>query len=76
MDSDSIMSRRYEITIYWGDDDRCYVAKVPELPGCMADGPSYQVAAANAERAIHDWIETAKDLGREIPEPRERVSYA
>ena len=70
------MAKRYEITIFWSDDDQCYVAKVPELPGCMADGPSYQKAAANAERAIQDWIDTASELGRSIPEPKARYRYA
>jgi len=70
------MTNRYEVTIFWSDTDQCYVAEVPELPGCMADGASYQEAAAHAERAIEDWIETAKDLGRPIPKPRERLRYA
>lgn len=70
------MSSRYEVTIFWSDQDQCFVAEVPELPGCMADGSTYQEAAAQAERAIADWIETAKSLGRPIPKPKGRVRYA
>jgi predicted RNase H-like HicB family nuclease len=61
------MKSKYEIRIYWSDEDQAYVAAVPELPGCMADGASYHEALAAAERAIDLWIETARDLGREIP---------
>jgi len=67
---------RYELIIYWSEDDQCFVVEVPELPGCMADGRSYAEAVANAEIAILHWIETAKDLGRPIPEPRGRLKYA
>lgn len=67
--------QKYEISIYWSDEDDSYVAVVPDLPGCMADGGSYQEALAAAERAIELWIETARELGREIPEPKvQRVS--
>ncbi len=67
---------RYEIIINWSDDDRAFVAEVPELPGCMADGATYQEALANAEVIIQEWIETAKELGRPIPEPKVRLVYA
>ena len=67
---------KYEIIIYWSDDDRAFVAEVPELPGCMADGATYQEALANAEGIIQEWIETAKELGRPIPEPKGRLVYA
>lgn len=70
------MTSRYEIIIYWSEADDCFVAEVPELPGCMADGTSYQEAAANAETAMEAWIDTAKELGRAIPEPRGRLQYA
>lgn len=70
------MTGRYEIIIYWSEVDDCFVAEVPELPGCMADGTSYQEAAANAETAMEAWIDTAKELGRAIPEPRGRLQYA
>jgi predicted RNase H-like HicB family nuclease len=70
------MNSRYEITIFWSDDDDCFVAEVPELPGCMADGGTYQEAVANAESAIRVWVETAAQLGRPIPKPKGRVRYA
>lgn len=67
---------RYEVIIYWSDDDEAFIAEVPELPGCMADGATYQEALANAEVVIQEWIETAKELGRSIPEPKGRLVYA
>ena len=67
---------KYEIIIYWSEDDSAFVAEVPELPGCMADGASYSEAIANAEVVIDEWIEIAKDLGREIPEPKGRLMFA
>jgi predicted RNase H-like HicB family nuclease len=70
------MNRRYDIVISWSVDDDCFVAEVPDLPGCMADGRSYEEAAANAELAIKEWIELAVELGRTIPEPRHRPHYA
>ena len=68
------MNSRYEIVIFWSDDDERFVAEVPELPGCMADRTTYQDALAQAERAIEDWIETALDLGRQIPKPRRHIA--
>lgn len=70
------MQSRYEMIIYWSEVDQNYVVEVPELAGCMADGPSYQEAAANAEVIIQEWLETAKELGRPIPEPKGRLMYA
>ncbi|MBI2432888.1 MAG: type II toxin-antitoxin system HicB family antitoxin [Candidatus Hydrogenedentes bacterium] len=71
------MSRfRYEIIIYWSEEDQAYIAEVPELPGCAADGPTYQEALAQAEVIIGEWIETARELGRPIPEPRGRLLFA
>lgn len=70
------MMSKYEIIIYWSNDDEAFIAEVPELPGCMADGKTYQEALANAEVIIGEWIETARDLGRTIPEPRGRLVYA
>ncbi len=67
---------RYEIIIYWSDPDQAFVAEVPELPGCASDGPSYGAALAQAEVVIQQWIETARELGREIPTPRGRLLYA
>ena len=70
------MDARYEIIIFWSEEDQAYVAEVPELPGCMADGKTYQEALSNAERIIEEWIETAQELGRTIPEPKGRLAYA
>ncbi len=67
---------KYEIIIYWSADDEAFVAEVPELPGCMADGTSYQEALANAEIIIQEWMETAKEIGRPIPEPKGRLVFA
>jgi len=67
---------RYEIIIYWSDKDKAFIAEVPELPGCMADGRSHQEALANVEIIIHEWIETAKEEGREIPKPKGRLVFA
>jgi predicted RNase H-like HicB family nuclease len=63
---------KYEVIIYWSDEDEAFVAEVPELAGCMADGATYQEAVANAEIAIQEWIETGKELRRPIPEPKGR----
>ena len=70
------MSIKYEMIIYWSDEDNAFIVEVPELPGCLADGQTYQEAVANAETIIQEWIETAKDLGRSIPEPKGRLIYA
>jgi predicted RNase H-like HicB family nuclease len=67
---------KYEMVIYWSDEDQAFIVEVPELPGCMADGATYQEAVANAELVIQEWIETARELAREIPEPRGRLMYA
>ena len=67
---------RYEIIIFWSDTDQAFIAEVPELPGCMADGATYREALANVELIIQEWIETAQELGRPIPEPKERLVYA
>lgn len=67
---------RYEIIIYWSDEDQAFIAEVPELPGCAADGATYQEAIAKAEIVIQQWIETAQELGCSIPEPRGRLLYA
>ncbi len=60
---------RYELIVYWSDRDGCFLVEVPELPGCMADGRTYGEAVTNAEQIIGEWVETAQELGREIPEP-------
>jgi predicted RNase H-like HicB family nuclease len=63
---------RYEVIIYWSDEDEAFVAEVPELPGCMAHGASYEAALAEARQAIDLWIETAKEFGDPIPKPKGR----
>jgi predicted RNase H-like HicB family nuclease len=70
------MESRYEIIIFWSDEDNAFVAEVPELPGCMADGKTYHEALSNAEQIIQEWIETAREIGRPIPQPKGRLAYA
>lgn len=70
------MKAKYEMIIYWSNEDGAYIVEVPELPGCMADGASYQEAVANAEVVIQEWIDTAMELGRQIPQPRGKLMYA
>ena len=70
------MMNKYEMIIYWSEIDGSFIVDVPELPGCMADGSSYQEAVSNAEVIIQEWIDTAYDLGRNIPEPKVRLMYA
>jgi len=67
---------KYELIIWWSQEDQAFLVEVPELAGCMADGASYEEAVANAQVVIREWIETARELGRDIPEPRGRLSYA
>ena len=67
---------KYEIIVFWSDADGRFVVEVPELPGCMADGETYEQAVQNAQIIISEWIETAKHLRREIPEPKGRLAYA
>ncbi len=70
------MSIKYELIIYWSEEDQSFIVEVPELPGCMADGESYDEAVTNIQQIIAEWIETAHGLGRSIPEPRGRLLYA
>ena len=70
------MENRYEIIIYWSAEDKAFVAEVPELPGCMADGKTHREALANAEVIIQEWIETAQEEGRSVPKPKGRLLYA
>ncbi len=67
---------RYEIVMYWSAEDQAFIAEVPELPGCAADGSTYAEALANVDVIIQEWIQTARELGREIPEPKGRLMYA
>lgn len=67
---------RYEVIIYWSKEDNAFIAEVPELPGCAADGATYHEALSNVEVIIKEWIETAKELGRPIPEAKGRLIFA
>lgn len=67
---------RYEVIIYWSDADGAFIAEVPELPGCMADGKTKPEALANVERIAEEWIETARSRGRKVPKPRGRLTFA
>jgi predicted RNase H-like HicB family nuclease len=67
---------RYEMIIYWSEEDDAFIVEVPELAGCAADGRTYAEAVANAEIVIGEWIDTARELGRPIPQPRGRLLYA
>jgi predicted RNase H-like HicB family nuclease len=70
------MKSKYEIIIYWSSDDNCFVAEVPELPGCMADGKDYSDVIKNVLVVIDEWIDTAKLAGRKIPDPQGRLMFA
>jgi predicted RNase H-like HicB family nuclease len=67
---------KYEVIVYWSEEDQAYIAEVPELPGCMADGTTYEEALKNIQVTISEWIETARTVGREIPIPKGRLTYA
>ncbi len=67
---------KYERIIYWSDNDNSFIVEIPELPGCMADGATVEEAVANAETIIKEWIETTKERGLEVPEPKGRLMYA
>ena len=70
------MTNKYEIIIYWSQEDRSFIAEVPELPGCMADGKTYKEALSNVETIINEWIDTAIELKRPIPQPKGKLMYA
>lgn len=76
MDCTDKMNSKYEIIIYWSDEDASFIAEAPELPGCMADGATYQEALAALGTVIDDWIETARSLGRTVPTPKGRLMFA
>ena len=67
---------KYELIVYWSEEDQAYIAEVPELPGCMADGATYEEALESVQVTISEWIETARTLGREVPVPKGRLTYA
>jgi predicted RNase H-like HicB family nuclease len=70
------MKTKYEVIIYWSKDDEAFIAEVPELPGCMADGETYIQAIENIQVVVDEWIETAQNMGRPIPEPKGRLIFA
>ena len=67
---------KYEVIVWWSEKDQSYIVEAPELPGCMSDGETYEEALRNIQLIISEWIETAKELGREIPEPKGKLMYA
>ncbi len=67
---------RYEIILFWSKEDNAFVADVPELPVCMAHGDTYEATLANTKEAMALWIETAREIGRPVPEPHGRLFYA
>ena len=67
---------RYKVIIYWSDEDQAFIAGVPELPGCAADGRSHSDALRNVEVIVQEWLETARELGRPIPRPKGRLVFA
>ncbi|HLP87385.1 MAG TPA: type II toxin-antitoxin system HicB family antitoxin [Nostocaceae cyanobacterium] len=67
------MTLHYEIILYWSEEDQAFIAEVPDLPGCASDGKTYQEALENVEIIMQEWIETAQELGREIPKPKRRL---
>jgi len=67
---------KYEVIVYWSEEDEAYIAEAPELAGCMADGATYEEALKNVQVIISEWIETAKTIGREVPPPKGRLIYA
>jgi predicted RNase H-like HicB family nuclease len=67
---------KYEVIIYWSEADGAFIAEVPELPGCMADGPTKAKALVAVEKIAAEWLETARELGREVPRPKGRLVFA
>jgi predicted RNase H-like HicB family nuclease len=67
---------KYEVIVYWSDEDEAFITEVPELPGCMADGSTYEEAIKNVQLIIAEWIEEAMRLNRKIPEPKGKLAFA
>jgi predicted RNase H-like HicB family nuclease len=67
---------KYEVVIYWSEDDEAFIAEVPELPGCMADGRTHREALRAVERVAKEWVAVAKETGREVPRPKGKLMYA
>ncbi len=70
------MGNKYEIIIYWSEADNCFLAEVPELPGCMADGQTQELAVKNVKIVIEEWLEIARETDKDIPKPKGRLLYA
>ena len=70
------MPLRYTFIISWSQADESFIVEVPELPGCMADGATYEEVIANAQAVVQEWLDTARSLGRSIPEPKGKLAYA
>ena len=71
-----MMGNKYEIKIYWSEADNCILAEVPELPGCMADGQTQELAVKNVKIVIEEWLEIARETDKDIPKPKGRLLYA
>ena len=67
---------KYELIVYWSQEDEAFIVEVPELAGCMADGETYEQAVNNAQKVIKEWVETAKEIGKPIPEPKGKLIFA
>ncbi|MBE0610841.1 MAG: type II toxin-antitoxin system HicB family antitoxin [Dehalococcoidia bacterium] len=67
---------RYALVLSWSEDDQAFIVEVPDLPGCISDGATYEEAVRNAQEAMAAWIEVARELGREIPQPTSRLLSA
>nr|WP_294403634.1 type II toxin-antitoxin system HicB family antitoxin [uncultured Ruminococcus sp.] len=67
---------KYEVILYWSNEGNSYIAEVPELAGCMADGETMAEALENIHTVIEEWIETAQIMGKDIPEPKGKLAYA
>ena len=67
---------KYEVIVWWSEKDQVYIAEVPELPGCMSDGKTYEETLKNIQVIISEWIEIAKKIGREVPNPKGKLMYA
>ncbi len=70
------MMMKYELIIYWSEEDNSFIAEVPELPGCLADGETYLEVLQNAQIVMQEWLETTQELGRPIPKPKGKLVYA
>ena len=67
---------KYEVVLYWSEPDQAFIAEVPELPGCLADGKTYREALRAVEQIAKEWIKTARELGRPVPQPKGKLMYA